>query len=780
MEQKNNFYEELQNSDWLGRNPEDYTYTKKGLSIGWEETLTDGDPYSRFILKVNSKKLDVKRKIVLTKQVCTNILSRMCPGNKRARIVFTEQFSSWQMKDTVCVTLEPLSGKIKFPTFNHELDPVLGFCVHEIAHFLYTDEDYDRYLNKFKGAEATIKQTIMNVLEDERIEQRVADTFRGYTGYIGKAKDYSFGKRLSDEIKLNRVDDSLEINQLMQTFLYLLRYPKAVKEEYVNKFENPLRKVMKILTPYPSDITELTTATDKIYNVFKDFYEENEDEEQGDGQSQQNQQRQQQQAQSQTEDENNSVSMGSGQGQKSNSKDKDNTEQSKDQNEDKNDQNDPQNEQGDNKDNEGGGQNSEDKDQDEKVEDGSNSGGGSDTEDEKEEETDGGGGSGDNKEDEGEDEADGNSNQDGGDEQEDGDNGNSGDNKPSLEDALSGLLEAIKSSEPKTGNSNDVAQMIKGDYSVPKILDEVSSYDNSQVSDRTSFSHIYPSTENLNTSEMAVIYQDAKELHTSENHYDRALQEVRTYASSLRAKIQQLNRNQTTTTRGLSEGDFDDVMLVDAIIGSKNVYKEEHQIRNRGACIGLLIDESGSMEWGGRWFEAMKIAVMFERALEGVNNVDFYCYGHTTGSSFNSGSSYEDATLINVYYEGRKNSDRKILGKIHNHNTNRDGHAILEVVGRMRQKIDKNMPIILFMISDGEPSASVPHGYNGKSFTKKAVNTVEKFANATVLHIAIEPNIPSEDMFNHYVKLTDHSTLVRDLGNILKKIMLKQQQAVVI
>ena len=788
MEQTNNFYEELQNSDWLGRNPEDYTYKKKGLSIGWEETLLSDDPYSRFILKVNSKKLDVKRKIMLTKQVCTNILSRMCPSNKRARIVFTEQFSSWQMKDTICVTLEPLSGKIKFPTFNHELDPVLGFCVHEIAHFLYTDEDYDRYLNKFKGSEAKIKQTIMNVLEDERIEQKVAETFRGYTGYIGKAKDYSFGKRLADEMRLNRVDDDVEINQLMQTFLYLLRYPKAVKEEYVNKFEKPLRKVTKILNPYPSDIGEMTVATDKIYNVFKDFYEENDDDDANGNSNDSGQSQQQQQAQSQTEDSESSVSMGMGKGQKSkaNKDNTDNKDQDQDQNKDKDeqgdDQNDPQNEQ--DKDKGDGGQNGEEDNENEEADkkDGSN-GGGSDVENEEEEKTDGSGGSGEDTdegdENESEDDGDG-SGEDDKDESSDG-NGNDTENKPSLEDALSGLLEAIQSAEPKTGNADEVAQMIKGDYSVPKILDEVSSYDNSQVTERTSFSHIYPSTENLNTSEMQVIFQDAKNLHTSENHYDRALQEVRTYASSLRAKIQQLNRNQTMTTRGLSEGDFDDVMLVDAIIGSKNVYKEEHQILNRGASIGLLIDESGSMGWGGRWFEAMKIAVMFERALEGVNNVDFYCYGHTTGSSFNSGGSYgEDATLINVYYEGRKNSDRKILGKIHNHNTNRDGHAILETIGRMRQKVDKKLPIILFMISDGEPSATVPNGYNGRSFTKKAVNTVEKFSNATVLHIAIEPNIPSEEMFNHYIKLTDHATLVRDLGNVLKKIMIKQQQAVIL
>jgi nitric oxide reductase activation protein len=148
----------------------------------------------------------------------------------------------------------------------------------------------------------------------------------------------------------------------------------------------------------------------------------------------------------------------------------------------------------------------------------------------------------------------------------------------------------------------------------------------------------------------------------------------------------------------------------------------------------------------------------------------------TTGKETRAGNS--DATWINVYYEGRKKSDRKALGKIHNHATNRDGHAILEVVGRMRTKVPANMPIILFMISDGEPSASVPDGYSGVTYTKKAVNVVEKYSNTQVIAIAIDEGIPMSDMYNTYLELTDQNKLVRDLGLILKKIIAKQQMPV--
>ncbi len=96
----------------------------------------------------------------------------------------------------------------------------------------------------------------------------------------------------------------------------------------------------------------------------------------------------------------------------------------------------------------------------------------------------------------------------------------------------------------------------------------------------------------------------------------------------------------------------------------------------------------------------------------------------------------------------------------------------------MRKKVAKDLPIILFMISDGEPSASVPNRYNGRTYTKKAVDTVEKFSNATVIHIAIDKGIPSKEMFNHFIEFSDHNTLVNDVGNLLKRIIMKQQMPI--
>jgi len=748
------FYNELQKSDWLGRSPEDYTYEKSGLSIGWEETLKDGEALSRFLLKVNSKNLKADRKIHLAKQVCTNILSSMNVHKKNLRISFTNELKSYQKDNHIQVSLAPLDGTIKFPSFNHELDPILGFCVHETAHSLYTDEEYDRYLNKFSGEEQKTKAFIMNSLEDERIEQKVAGVFRGYTGYIGKAKDYVFGKLFEEQKAKMNVDEQEDIVQLVQTFLHLLRYPKALDENLVNKFEGEIKEIMGILENYPETIQDMTKCTEDIYKVFEKFHnqqQQQQSDQQGDGDGQDQNESDDQQ------DQENQDDNGSGKGKNSKSK------------KDKSDK--------DKKQNSGGSGDDEQDEQDQEEGEGK----GDDKNEQEDENSDQNGDGNDQQDGEDGDEEKDDSSGDGNDDGEEDDNSGDGggnDGQPSMSELLEGLLEAANNSQPQVGDKDQTAKMVKGDkYRVAEALEQVQDFDNADIEARTSCAHTFPITENLNTSELSVLFQDAEKVRSSSNNYDRALAEVRTYASSLRAKIQQLNRNQIITNTGLYEGDFDDGLLVDALVGAKNVYKEQHKMLNQGACVGLLIDESGSMG-GSKWFEAMKIAVMFERALEGVNNVDFYCYGHTTGGGYSYHS--DNSTVINVYYEGRKKSDRKVLGKIYAHNTNRDGHAILETVGRMRKQVPQEMPIILFMISDGEPSASVPYGYNGTTYTKKCVNTVEKYANTQVIHIAIEQGIPSADMFNTYVEFSDHRKLVRDIGGLLKDIMTKQQRAIVL
>lgn len=722
------FYDELVKSDWLGRSQTDYTYEKRGNSMGWEKTLTEGEAISNFLLKVpNSSSVSNERKLHLTKQMCNTLIQRMNVNKLPLRIGFSNEFTSFVQGKYICVTVEPLVGNIPFPTFNHALDPILGYAVHEMAHVLYTTQEYDDYLDKVKGKEHKVKNSIMNILEDERIENNVSKIFRGYTGYLGKAKDYCFGVRLPIKQQEEGVDVTDPLVRLMNTILLLIRYPKALKKEDVDMFEPELKKVMEILTPYPEDLVGLTVATDAIYELFRqqansgqggDDDEEEEENEAG-------------------EDKKGKKKSKKSKNSSGGSPDPDNDDDAEEDNEEEQDE-----------ENEG--------EAPAKPKDGKGKG--------KQ------GADGDTEEDNGD--------GDGGDEMEELTEEDIEKLDKLILAILGNAVQAITGAEMETYSSDELTQLLKLPYNGSKNLKEIANYDNSQMGMMQSCAHVIPGTENLGVAELDVVFFPASKLNSTTNHYDDALRAVAPYAANLRAKIKELNRNHIVTQHGLSEGDFDDSLLVDALVGAKNVYKENHKVMNPGSCIVLLIDESGSMGTSHRWFEAQKIAVLFERALEGVNNVDFYCYGHTTGLMAGKLST-NDSTWINVYYEGRKTSDRKALGKIYKHGANRDGHAILETIGKVRKQVPFDIPITMFMISDGEPSAKVPSGYTGLSYTKKAVNTVEKHANAQVIHIAIDQSIDSSLMFNTYVKYLNYNTLVKDIGGLLKKIMLKQQKAVI-
>tara|TARA_Y100000034_G_scaffold29728_1_gene36195 strand:+ start:64191 stop:66689 length:2499 start_codon:yes stop_codon:yes gene_type:complete len=831
--QKELFDEITGATDWLGREL-DYTYTKEGVAIGWENALTKTDAKSKFLMRVDSEHISAEKKLMYTKQACHSLYSRMITGTGRnAKIVFNEDFKSYRVDDLLAVTIEPIYTKdVTFPTFNHALDPILGYFVHEMAHFLYTTDIYPNYIKQFKGGEQKIKATLMNLLEDERIEMKIAKSFRGYTNYLGKAKEYCFGLRVDNTID-EQLDElvkqqssplQLRLNNLMSTFIMFLRYPRGLKREDVEEFEPELRKCMDILTPFPEDLAELPDKVEAIYDVFRGVVEDAIDEAK---QEQQQQQQQSDGSQPEQDEQDNEEQEGTPQSggqdggsgadgsegsssggdsdsdseiaEEEDSNSNNSKEDTDEQNSGKEDGSDSEesSNKGDGDEDEGtngeetsgdgtqgnGDELSEHADRGESAEEsdeGDNQDGSNDGEQDDDSKTD-------------KHEGDGSDEQASGDTQNGGNKSDEGQQSGNIDKALQGLdLDNVKPEDVDKvlnqalgGLSDEVSEDINPEITEKelvkalanavgvKALRDINNMDGEELEARLSKgAHIYPETENLRLSELSVKFIDAdKVTDYTKQEYRDCLSKVKPFATSLRAKLQQLNRNHTYYNKGLHEGDFDESRIVEAIFGSQNVFHEKRTVINTGAVIGLLADESGSMS-GDNIRRAREISILFERALEGVNKTDFYCYGHTTNR--------DDDTEIRRYYTGRNLAGRHALGGMQARGTNRDGHAILEVVADMRAKVDKRTPIILFMLSDGYPSASVPYGYDGVSYTRKASKVVQKYMNTTVIHIAIEEDIPSQDMFDVYVEFSDQRTLVKDVGGLLKKIMLKQQQSVVI
>src|SRR5699024_4249084 len=144
-------------------------------------------------------------------------------------------------------------------------------------------------------------------------------------------------------------------------------------------------------------------------------------------------------------------------------------------------------------------------------------------------------------------------------------------------------------------------------------------------------------------------------------------------------------------------GRFDTSKLVEARQGVPNVYERMGSVKTDKICIGVLVDESGSMMSDNKYRKAREAAIFINEVVGKLSDVELFIYGHTADVG-------SESTNVMVYREPGTPLDPYALGAIRARSNNRDGDAILATARRIRQRTKRNG--ILFVISDGQPAAS--------------------------------------------------------------------------
>lgn len=241
--------------------------------------------------------------------------------------------------------------------------------------------------------------------------------------------------------------------------------------------------------------------------------------------------------------------------------------------------------------------------------------------------------------------------------------------------------------------------------------------------------------------------------------YQRCLAKVDTAkASVLRTLFQRKSKDYQFSMRSMRSGRLDTNKIAEAVQRVPTVYERYGQVKTDKICVGVLIDESGSM-CGTKIQKAREAAIFINEVFKTMRDVQLFIYGHTADEHSRA------TTSIRVYREPGK-SDMYALGSVEARSNNRDGDAILETAKRIRKHTADAG--ILFVLSDGQPSA---WDYNGKEAIKDTREKVSKAQNLgfQVIQIAIEESVPSAQMFDYFIKMTDIKNLPREMVSYMSR-----------
>lgn len=213
------------------------------------------------------------------------------------------------------------------------------------------------------------------------------------------------------------------------------------------------------------------------------------------------------------------------------------------------------------------------------------------------------------------------------------------------------------------------------------------------------------------------------------------------------------------TMKSMRSGRLDVGKLAEAKQHVPTIYERMGQVKTDKVCVGVLIDESGSMG-GGRIERARQGAIFLNEVFKKMPSVELFIYGHTADTKG------EGSTDMMVYCEPGKATDPFALGSVEARCENRDGEAILATAARIRSKTKNNG--LLFVLSDGGPCAHHYHGRAAINDVRKKVLQAEAMG-FQVIQIAISEVVPSSEMFNHFIKMTDIANLPKDMVNYMSK-----------
>lgn len=248
---------------------------------------------------------------------------------------------------------------------------------------------------------------------------------------------------------------------------------------------------------------------------------------------------------------------------------------------------------------------------------------------------------------------------------------------------------------------------------------------------------------------------------SDKDKYMKDLTKINSTKAQVLAKLfARKSKDYQFTMKSMRSGRLDTNKLAEAKQMVPTIYERFGQVTTNKVNIGVVIDESGSMG-GAKMQKARQAAIFINEVFKRQQDVQLFIYGHTADENGGFGD-----CNIRIYREPGVNMDPYALGSCKARSNNRDGDAIYAAAKRIRSKTTD--PGLIFVISDGAPYACAYDGQEAISDTRKKV-TMAQSLGFQVIQIAIEEEVPCDEMFDYYIQMTNIENLPNDMISYVSK-----------
>jgi len=244
--------------DWINRD-EDYVH-RGDLRSGWDN---DYDSTSDYVLDGFLKPDTSEAEVREIQKLCANRASILADGKDIVFTINADEKTAKTDGKKVTVGTAVLDDPTK--SFSDKADIMMGLTTHEMAHILHSSFSHLKEINNH------MHKSILNVLEDERIEHILCEEFPGYATNLAKVKQYFLDEKylIEEALKGGSIsDEQRHAMELFDLFFKLVRYPKYIDLDKMSEYEMEIDEIKSILTPYPMTSKAVLQASKDVFSII--------------------------------------------------------------------------------------------------------------------------------------------------------------------------------------------------------------------------------------------------------------------------------------------------------------------------------------------------------------------------------------------------------------------------------------------------------------------------------------------------------------------------------